>query len=90
MLLQTGDALVFGGGSRLRYHGVPRVWTGEFHLAPPADAEGDPALPFGVATLEVEDSKASEEQLMSYLRQVRVNINVRQVFPPLLEDKSHS
>ena len=27
ILLRSGDVLLLGGGSRLRYHGVPRVWV---------------------------------------------------------------
>jgi len=32
MLLESGDAFVFGGPARLRYHGVSRILTG---TAPP-------------------------------------------------------
>lgn len=27
IILRSGDAIVFGGSSRLRYHGVPKIWS---------------------------------------------------------------
>lgn len=65
LLLRSGDVLILGGESRLRYHGVPRVWVqaegppaylhpdteaGQVHTsACPAFLEPEAPLPFSVS-----------------------------------------
>jgi DNA alkylation damage repair protein AlkB len=94
ILLTSGDAVVFGGESRLRYHGVPKVWTGDvdagkamrwrtivIHCA----IVVPPYFNF-VGSTEGRTSADSchvlierQEAFWRFMRTTRININVRQV-----------
>jgi len=73
VLLQSGDIVVMGGASRLRFHAVPRVFNEE---GIPAELE---------KTFQRSDLTAKYGEDLSRLRiflsSTRINVNVRQVFP---------
>ncbi|KZT61508.1 hypothetical protein CALCODRAFT_463925 [Calocera cornea HHB12733] len=68
ILLRSGDALIMSGPCRRWYHGVPRVLEG--------------SLPRSLwDRLEGEDAR-EWAPFGRYLARARINVNVRQVFPP--------
>ncbi|KZP01229.1 hypothetical protein CALVIDRAFT_532845 [Calocera viscosa TUFC12733] len=73
ILLRSGDALLMSGPCRRWYHGVPRVLEG--------------SLPgYLWDALEGEDEDEREwAPFRTYLARTRINVNVRQVFPPGME-----
>jgi alkylated DNA repair protein alkB family protein 1 len=73
LLLRTGDVVVMGGLSRLRYHAVPRVFT---ELGLPAELEVLRRTP---PTDETEGNN-TQHKILNFLATTRININVRQVF----------
>lgn len=95
LLLRSGDVLILGGESRLRYHGVPRVWVqakgppAYLHPDSKACAVHTSACP---AFLEPESTGDEVECLcgcvsvtevrraLRYLQSARINMNLRQVF----------
>lgn len=69
LFLRSGDILVMSGSSRLRYHGVPRIFKSDHN-------------PW---ELFQEDSSSTQEdwkRAQSYISEARININVRQVLKP--------
>ena len=92
ILVRSGDVMVLGGESRLRYHGCARVIAnradGEPNV-PPAEERGGQGQ---VQRLERERGGARDdgrreaereerEAVIEYLKTHRINVNVRQVLP---------
>ena len=80
ILLSSGDVLVIGGASRLRFHGVPRVFVEEgsqpIDLFPIlAESDGNESGEVGVLSLH------EKKKVVQFLQLARININVRQVKP---------
>ncbi|KAI6039955.1 hypothetical protein EDC04DRAFT_2867794 [Pisolithus marmoratus] len=77
ILLRSGDVVIMSGPAcRRAYHGVPRVLENTLpeHLAQsswPADDEADASV----------SQTETWEPYKTYIRNARININVRQVFP---------
>lgn len=75
MYLRSGDVVVMGGSCRLSYHGKVSLWS---------DTEGVPRIIRGTVPSQllpenIEDIKL--KPLAEYLKNSRLNINVRQVEP---------
>ena len=66
ILIKSGDCVVMSGKSRLAYHGVPVVLKDSSPFCSLQDHEFPQVDPF----------------LIDYLRNNRINLNVRQVLPP--------
>lgn len=79
VLLHSGDIAVFGGNSRLSYHGVARVLPTPFAIA---DREWQELVrEEGAANDSANDVEGELAAVCSYLSSQRININIRQVFP---------
>jgi alkylated DNA repair protein alkB family protein 1 len=79
ILVRPGDVMILGGESRLNYHGMARVLPNDLQLPDP---------PQSIVTNKLVVSKSSwcmdseeEGYVRSFLKQHRININVRQVLP---------
>lgn len=70
MMVRSGDVVIMGGSSRLRYHGVPRVISGTW---PNLDVENE------VKRMDESEEKDQMTRVLEYLQTARININVRQV-----------
>ncbi|XP_046487484.1 nucleic acid dioxygenase ALKBH1 [Neodiprion pinetum] len=81
LLLRSGDVVVMSKGSRLRYHGVPKILQAD-------------SMPWKNQN-STNDCKSKKmcidwDKIMSYISESRVNMNVRQVLRPgqvSLDDK---
>ena len=79
MFVRSGDVIVMGGGSRLRYHGVPRIladsYPEELRMKMDAgeamDQEAEEAITAGITALQ------RMREVLGH--PVRINVNVRQV-----------
>jgi alkylated DNA repair protein alkB family protein 1 len=83
MILRSGDVFIMSGRGRQAYHGVPRIMEGclpkHFHpLAYDGQMQGED----GDAG---EEGDATDRAVREWMATARVNINVRQVFPPGFE-----
>lgn len=66
--LRSGDVVVMSGGSRLRYHGVPKILANESLLWKSMNS----------SSVNEEDWQKAQ----TYISEARININVRQVLKP--------
>lgn len=93
ILVRPGDVMILGGESRLFYHGMARVFPADVTL-PSVSKDLVAPKPFQVTRESVlarsdcsgmeaaTDVPASDRKaLEEYLRQYRININIRQVLP---------
>ncbi|XP_043284025.1 nucleic acid dioxygenase ALKBH1 [Venturia canescens] len=67
LFLHSGDVLVMAGGSRLRYHGVPKILHAD---KSPWDSKDN---------MDEIESLVDWKKARTYISQARININVRQV-----------
>ena len=93
ILVRSGDVMVLGGKSRLRYHGCARVIAnradGEPNV-PPAAGEAGPGQVQGLEEGKGEErdearreaEREERDAVIEYLKTHRINVNVRQVLPP--------
>ncbi len=96
VLLRSGDVLILGGKSRLKYHGVPRVFVAE---GPPKEllpstAGADPIHRSGCPSFLVTEAEAEGtagctcglvetkeiRRALKVLSCARINVNLRQVY----------
>ncbi|KAH9772582.1 alpha-ketoglutarate-dependent dioxygenase alkB [Citrus sinensis] len=66
MFLRSGDAVLMAGEARECFHGVPRIFTDR------ENAE--------IASLDLQFSHEDDPFFLEYIRNSRININIRQVF----------
>lgn len=67
LLIRSGDVIVMSKGSRLRYHGVPKILPADF-------------IPW---KNETEEKKSADWDMINfYISESRVNMNIRQVLRP--------
>ena len=93
MYLKSGDIVLMTGGSRLRYHGVPKIMRAAFqpwNMSEPLNSKKTCFTP-GVddSTIPYEDeSRITMNQVQEhefwqpfdeYINEARINLNVRQV-----------
>jgi len=78
ILVRPGDVLVMGGGSRLRFHGMARLLV-DCSLPDHVDRTGHDQIDELKDSAEL--SQKEEEEVERYLKNHRININVRQVLP---------
>ena len=89
VLVRPGDAMILGGDSRLRYHGMARVLPADVSLPVVSKELGAPkAFQFTSESMNSMRSKSRAHvpesdlaALTEYLSRHRININVRQVLP---------
>lgn len=75
LLLQSGDIVVFGGVSRLCYHGVAKIFS-----STPFPVTSQDWSDLLHSTDDSDDWKAQYQQVQCYLERHRININIRQVY----------
>jgi alkylated DNA repair protein alkB family protein 1 len=83
ILVRPGDVMMMGGDCRLNYHSMARLLPGTECL-PNVEADRVPAPTRQVlSTVEVGSpiSKPDEQALEAFLKDHRININIRQVYP---------
>ncbi|GMH50792.1 hypothetical protein TrRE_jg4790 [Triparma retinervis] len=80
ILVRDGDCMVMGGGSRLRFHGLAKVLGNDVKLPVVDEGLRTAGLAFGG---EGGEGGGEEEsgQVVKYLEEHRINVNVRQVLP---------
>lgn len=87
ILVRSGDAVIMSGTSRYCYHGVPLILNSTFR---PLEAELYPDVSNTNQLLKHAQEHACDSRTMNvvkYLQQARINMNVRQVrVNPLEED----
>lgn len=87
VLLRSGDMAIFGGASRLSFHGVARVWPTPFAIS----AESwDEVVRITSARVDGSDAADDLRAVRTYLSSQRINVNIRQVFPTQEADESQS
>lgn len=81
ILVRPGDVMILGGDSRMNYHGMARVIPHDVELPEPESRVRE--VLGGTEGSCVPDG--DKINLQSFLRQHRININVRQVLPDGVE-----
>lgn len=73
LFIRSGDVVVMSEGSRLRYHGVPKILT-----ADSSPWENDNRI----RSQSINEECKDWDRIKAYISQSRVNMNVRQVLKP--------
>ncbi|XP_059308398.1 alpha-ketoglutarate-dependent dioxygenase alkB isoform X1 [Lycium ferocissimum] len=66
MFVRSGDVILMAGQARECFHGVPRIFTDKEHAE--------------ISSLELQFSDEEDSAFLEYIRNSRININIRQVY----------
>lgn len=79
MFIRSGDIVVMSKEARLCYHGVPKILTEDENVWKNVEDFKQTPNEFNLKLIKELSDPQFREDFVNYLRQCRININVRQV-----------